>query len=94
MICSVIHSPVGEDVGEAEVFVIREGVQIQEVTDVDVLQTERIWFAVWLLRRTRRLVIDLISDIVNVSHTIEYTPGDWYYFRHAIPLPLFVEPQT
>lgn len=58
--------------------------QIQEVTDVDVLQAEWIWFAVRLLRRTRRLVIDLISDILNVSQTRECSPGDWCYFRYAI----------
>jgi len=94
VIRSIIRSPVSEDIGETEVLVIRKGMQVQEVTDVDVLQAERIWVAVWRLKRTRRLVIDLISDIVNVSHTRECSPGDWYYFRHAILLPLFVEPQT
>lgn len=38
--------------------------EIQEVANVDVLQTERVRFAVRLLRCACRLVIDLLSDIV------------------------------
>lgn len=90
----LIYLPVSKNVGETEVLVIRERMEIEKVANVDVLQTEGIRFAVWLLRRARRLVIDLLSDIASVSirrASIHTSAGAIF---GAIPLPLFVEPRT
>jgi len=60
------RSPVSKNIGETEVLVIRERMEIEEVANVDVLQTERVRFAVVrLLMCARRLVIDLLSDIAK-----------------------------
>lgn len=67
--------------------------EIQEVANVDVLQTERARFAVRLLRCARRLVIDLLSDIASV-----FSSASGYSYTSTIfgtiPLPLFAEPRT
>lgn len=64
--------------------------EIQKIANVDVLQTERVRFAVWLLRCTRRLVIDLLSDIASVSVQRIFTRR-WTLFSTRYRLPLFVE---
>lgn len=37
--------PVGKDISQAEVFMVAEGVQIEEVTDINVLHAERVVFS-------------------------------------------------
>jgi len=67
--CSVVsfRLPVSKNVGETEVLVIRERMEIEKVANVDVLQTERVRFTVvCLLMCARRLVIDLLSDIASI----------------------------
>jgi hypothetical protein len=53
--------PVRENIGETEVLVVAEGMQIQKVADVDVLHAEGIRLAVRLLLRARRVVVNLRS---------------------------------
>jgi len=53
--------PVRENIGETEVLVVAEGMEIQKVADVDVLHAEGIRLAVRLLLRARRVVVDLRS---------------------------------
>lgn len=69
--------PVSEDIGETEVLMISERVQIQEVADVDVLHAKRIRSVVVVPCRRRlcagRVVIDLISDITSRSVTHKYS---------------------
>lgn len=72
----LLHLPVSENVGETEVLMIRERMEIQKVANVNILQTEGVRFAVRLLRRARRLVIDLLSDTVS-----EYSHIGGCYFR-------------
>lgn len=47
--------------------------QIQKVANVNVLQAEGVWLVERLLRLTRRVVIDLLSDIANVSVRREHS---------------------
>lgn len=77
----LLHLPVSENVGETEVLMIRERMEIQKVANVDVLQTEGVRLAVRLLRRARRLVIDLLSDIASMSVQRASSHVGGYYFR-------------
>jgi len=80
-----LRLPVSENVGETEVLVIRERMEIEEVANIDVLQTERVRFvAVRLLMCARRLVIDLLSDIAkySISSVNEYSHIGECYFQH------------
>lgn len=67
--------------------------EIQEVANVDVLQAEWVRFAVRLLRRARRLVIDLLSDSEYVQFGYSHTSiifGAIYRYLYSLNLELDV----